>query len=106
MVSIRKGQGAEMRLSVNRYRHGASGESCPMPCEIKGCPFGLLQQQGQYFLCCFMDYQNTVVRGLKAVHNKWFAGHRYSAVCTDTVSYFIDSLCNLGTALPLLCVDS
>lgn len=53
MVSIRKDQESEMRPSVNRYRHGASGESCPMPCETKGCPFGLLQQQGQYFFMLF-----------------------------------------------------
>lgn len=55
VVSIRKDQGAEMRLSVNRCRQKVLGESCPLQCEIKGCPFGILIEQGQYFWYCFMD---------------------------------------------------
>lgn len=55
VVSIRKDQGREMRLSVNKYRREGSGESCPLQCEAKHCPFAILIEQGQCFRYCFMD---------------------------------------------------
>lgn len=55
VVGVRQDQGAELRLSVSRDRHEASGETCPFQRETKDCPFGILIQQSPYFCYSFMD---------------------------------------------------
>lgn len=42
VVGVREDQGAETKLSVSRARHEASGGTCPLQHEKKGCPFGIL----------------------------------------------------------------
>lgn len=77
-LGIRKDQGADVSLSLNRCRHEASEESCSLQRETKGCPFGIVIEQSQYFQYCFIDCWCIIVSGWTAARKKWFAGHRNS----------------------------